>query len=271
MKSSVTPLPLWAREDCPGFDETFDQDVPSLTPYLLDGERARGALIVCPGGGFFYKEMVKEGELPAKAAGAAGLNAFVLDYRVYPYTHPCPVFDAQRAVRYVRCHAAELGVRPDRIGIMGFSAGGVLAGLTATQPGEGEPESPDPVDRVSARPDAAIVCYAPTDFLGSGMEQLSCIPPERRDDEELLRSYSLVHALGEVAPPLFFWMTARDSLVSSAGGLALAERLSTVPGSELHIYACGDHGMALATEDGSVAAWWNRALAFLARLGFMDP
>ena len=260
---------LWTQQNCPGFDEDIDQDVPSLMPYLVDSERPRGAMILCPGGGFFYKEIVKEGERLAEAANAAGLHAFVLDYRVYPYRHPCPVLDAQRAVRYVRANAQTLGVLTDRIGIMGFSAGGVLAGLAATEPSEGRADAEDPVDRVSARPDAALICYAPTDFITGNAAQLPCIPEERRTDEELLRTYSLARKLGAQTPPLFVWMTSRDSLVSSANGLAVAEQLHTVPGSELHIYARGDHGMALAECGGAVSAWWAQALAFLARLGFL--
>ena len=93
-----------------------------------------------------------------------GLSAFVVHYRVAPYRHPYPLGDAQRAVRLVRHHAKEWNVDPDRIGILGFSAGGHLAASASTHFDEGNPEAVDAVDRQSSRPNASILCYPVISF-----------------------------------------------------------------------------------------------------------
>jgi acetyl esterase/lipase len=106
--------------------------------------------------------MEQEGAYEARWLAAHGVAAFVLEYRLSPaYVYPVPMLDAARAIRYVRSHAAELGVRPDAIGVWGFSAGGHLSAYMATNHKSGDPAAADPIDRVSDRPDFAILSYAP--------------------------------------------------------------------------------------------------------------
>ena len=131
-------------------------DVPKLYYYPPLAAGVRSAVIVLPGGGYTHVWMEKEGGLEARWLAAHGVAAFVLQYRLSPaYRYPVPMLDGARAVRYVRSHAAEYGVAPDRIGVWGFSAGGHLAGYLATAPIERDKTSPDPVERVNEHPDFA--------------------------------------------------------------------------------------------------------------------
>ena len=156
-------IPLWER--APLFDESFSQPAPSLTPYLLPGGGARGAVIVCPGGGYVVKAD-HEGAPIAERLNELGFHAFVLDYRVAPYRHPVPLLDVQRAIRLVRHRAQEFGVLPDKIAILGFSAGGHLVCTAATHYDAGDPAALDPIDRESCRPDLFVPCYAVASLTG---------------------------------------------------------------------------------------------------------
>ena len=158
-------LKLW--EKTPLFDESIGQEEPALMPYLLKDGKKHGAVIVCPGGGYSHKAAHEGGPI-ALRLNEQGINALVLDYRVAPYRHPAPLLDALRAIRYVRYHAEKLGVLPDKIGILGFSAGGHLTCTAATLYDKGNPEAEDPIDRVSARPDVFIPCYPVADGGISG-------------------------------------------------------------------------------------------------------
>ena len=125
--------PLWPGA-APGAQGTQDEDQPTLAPYTVPQGRGTGtAVIVCPGGGYAHLSMDKEGDQVARWLNSIGVAAFVLKYRLGPkYHHPVELGDAQRAIRTVRYKAAELRVLPDRIGIMGFSAGGHLASTAGT-------------------------------------------------------------------------------------------------------------------------------------------
>ena len=116
---------LWP-EGAPGAAGAEDRDKPSITIYLPAAETSSGAgVVICPGGGYGNLSMEKEGSHIADWLNARGIAGFVLKYRLGPrYHHPAPLDDAQRALRYVRTHAPELHIQPDRVGIWGFSAGG---------------------------------------------------------------------------------------------------------------------------------------------------
>ena len=140
--------------------------MPSLAPYVVPQGRGSGtAVIVCPGGGYVALSMDKEGDQIARWLNSIGVTAFVLKYRLGPkYHHPVELGDAQRAIRTVRAKAEEYRVRPDRIGIMGFSAGGHLASSAGTHFDAGNASAPDPIDRASSRPDFLVLCYPVISF-----------------------------------------------------------------------------------------------------------
>lgn len=142
---------------------TTDGDIPKLFTYPALGTATapHAAVIVMPGGGYTHLVMPQEGALEARWLAEHGVSAFVLEYRLAPaYVYPAQMMDASRAIRYVRAHAAELGIDPGKIGVWGFSAGGHLSGYMATVHHASNPAAKDPVDQQSDRPDFAIISYA---------------------------------------------------------------------------------------------------------------
>ncbi len=262
------PIDLWEGQAVPLWNPEIEgQKRPSITPFLLPG-KVCGAVIVCPGGGYVNKAP-HEGAPIAQMINAAGAHAFTLDYRVKPYRHPAPLTDAQRAIRYVRAHAKELGVLPDKIAILGFSAGGHLTGSAGTIFDGGDPASPDPVERVSCRPDAFAPCYAVLSFTqhhhrGSADALLG--PDAAQAERRLL---SLEERVSADTPPCFLWHTAADAGVPVENSLLFAAALSRykIPFS-LHVYPYGRHGIGLGA-DVPLARDWPSALgAWLDELGF---
>ena len=157
-KTAQTIL-LWPQ-GAPGAQGTADEDKPSLTIYPVSENRVPTGVVVCPGGGYAHLSMEHEGSDIAEWLNHLGIPAFVLKYRLGPkYHHPVELGDAQRAIRYVRAHAAEYGINPTHIGIWGFSAGGHLAATAETHFDTGQKSSADPIERQSSRPDFAILSY----------------------------------------------------------------------------------------------------------------
>src|SRR5215472_8941095 len=148
---------LWEHA-APGALGNQDQDIPTLTVYLpVDPSQTRTAVIVAPGGSYAMLASNHEGRQVANWFNALGVTAFILKYRLGPrYHHPIELGDAQRAMRTVRANATAWRIAPDRIGIMGFSAGGHLASSVSTHFDSGKPDAADSVDRVSCRPDFAV-------------------------------------------------------------------------------------------------------------------
>src|SRR5262249_35618732 len=130
--------------------------VPTLTYLAAPTNTSVGtAVIVCPGGGYARLAWDKEGTDIAKRLNAIGVSAFVLKYRLLEYGHPAPLQDVLRAIRTVRSQAAHFGLKPDRIGVMGFSAGGHVAATAATMFDSPEGRTGATIDSTSARPDFA--------------------------------------------------------------------------------------------------------------------
>ena len=153
-------LPLWEGKT-PGALGSTTEDIPTLTLYMppvTSGPMT--AVIIAPGGGYRTLSMNKEGRLPANYLNTLGIAAFVLKYRLGPrYHHPIELGDMQRAIRTIRARAGEWHIDPTRIGVMGFSAGGHLASTASTHFDAGNPTAADPIDRMSSRPDFAILGY----------------------------------------------------------------------------------------------------------------
>ena len=150
-------LPLWP-DGAPGAKEDGPEDTPRITLFLPDGDTPRACVAVFPGGGYGGRAP-HEGVPIARWVNTLGLAAAVVDYRVSPYRHPNPLGDAQRAIRTLRANAAEWRIDPDRIGILGFSAGGHLVTSAATIFDAGNPKADDPIERCGCRPNAFIACY----------------------------------------------------------------------------------------------------------------
>jgi acetyl esterase/lipase len=216
------------------------------------------AVIVIPGGGYGFLATNHEGRQVANWLNAMGITAFVLKYRLGPrYHHPVELGDAQRAIRMVRSRAKEFGVLPDKIGVMGFSAGGHLASTTATHFDLGNPQATDPIDRASSRPDFAVLAYPVISFTAEYTHQGS-----RRNligenpKPELVKELSSELHVTSQTPPTFLFSSTTDTVVPPENSVAfyLALHKASVP-AELHIFENAPHGVGLDLADPSVGEW----------------
>jgi len=222
--------------------------MPKLYYYPATAAGVRSAVIVLPGGGYTQVVMEKEGAVEAKWLAAHGVAAFVLQYRLSPvYHYPVPMMDGARAVRYVRSHAADFGIAPERIGVWGFSAGGNLAGYLATEPFEKDRANTDPVERVNAHPDFAVFSYARLTMDASvprsgNMEALVGDNPS----PETLDKISYARHVTKDTSPSFIYSTTGDQTVNSLNATAYYDALKRagVP-AELHIFELGPHGTGM--------------------------
>lgn len=256
LTDEVVTIPLWEGA-APGALGTADADRPALTIY-----RARTAVstgvIVAPGGGYGNLAMNHEGRQVANWFNALGVTAFVLKYRLGPrYHHPIELGDAQRAIRIARSRAQEFGISPDRLGMIGFSAGGHLASTAATHFDAGSPSSSDPIERVSSRPDFLILGYPVISFApeithrGSVRNLLGENPTKAQIDD----LSNELHVTAQT-PPAFLFHTNADSGVSAENSVRfyLALRAAKVP-AEMHIFEKGPHGVGLALGDPALGEW----------------
>jgi acetyl esterase/lipase len=223
-----------------------DGDIPKLFTYPAAGAGPHNAVIVMPGGGYTHLVMEQEGAYEARWLAAHGVSAFVLEYRLAPaYMYPVPMLDASRAVKYVRSHAAELGVKPDAIGVWGFSAGGHLSAYMATVHKAGDPAAKDPVDRVSDRPDFAILSYAGLNLelnVQAGKVPLEPILGPHPKQAEIDAVNPIKHVSKDTCP-VFLYSTELDEKVDSRNDAEFFEKLKVagVP-AEMHIFQLGQHG-----------------------------
>jgi acetyl esterase/lipase len=280
-------FPLWAA-GAPGAQgtETGDKnhpgDVPTITVYLAPKDKATGAsVVICPGGGYGFLAVDHEGKDVAEWLNSLGVAGIVVKYRLAPkYRHPSPLEDAQRAIRMVRARAAEWGLDPHRVAILGFSAGGHLASTAATHFDAGKADASDPIDRQSCRPDRAILVYPvvalATEYAhGGSRENLLGKNP----DPELLKSLSNETQVTKDTPPTFLAHTNADTAVPPENSLlfALAMRKAGVP-VELHLFEKGVHGLGLGhgwaagniAPEPSFEAWPGLCATWLKAQGWLE-
>jgi len=247
---------LWP-EGAPGALGKEDADRPTLT--LFRARQPSGAsIVVAPGGGYGALASNHEGRQVANYLNAAGITVFVLKYRLGPkYHHPIELGDAQRAIRLVRARAKEFGVVPDRIGMMGFSAGGHLTATAGTHFDAGQADAPDPVDRVSSRPDFLILAYPVISFdpaIAHGGSVRNLLGENA--DPKLIEDLSNDLRVTPETPPTFLFHTNADTGVVAENSVRfyLALRRAKVP-AEMHIFENGPHGVGLALGDPALSAW----------------
>ena len=264
---------LWDH-GAPGALGTDDADKPSLMYFPPWGENPSATgIIVAPGGSYAFLASNHEGRQVANWANSLGLAAFVLTYRLGPrYHHPIELGDALRAIRLVRSRAPEFHVSPDRIGMLGFSAGGHLTSTAETHFDSGDPKASDPIDRVSSRPDFAVLAYAvitmtpPYAHEGSVQMLLGDSPdPKLR---ELLSNE--LHVTAET-PPTFLFATTNDETVPVENSVNFYSALhkAGVP-AELHLFANGSHGVGLDLDDHAVGLWSKLLEEWLRGRGLLD-
>ena len=229
---------------------------PTIAVYRPAKEKDSGAaVLICPGGGYNILAMDLEGEEVASWLNSNGVTGIVLKYRVprrkdQP-AHVAPLMDAQRAMSLVRSKASEWNIKSDRIGILGFSAGGHLAAATSTNFDKRQYEPIDDVDKVSSRPDFAVLIY-PAYLTAKGTDQLAL---EIRVSKE--------------TPPTFF-AHAGDDGVSPENSVMmyLALKRAGIP-AELHVYGNGGHGFGLRPATSPAVTWPARCEDWLRTRGIV--
>jgi acetyl esterase/lipase len=250
---------LWPAGKVPGAVGTTFDDVPKLWCYPAAGLGPHTAVVVLPGGGYNHLVTGGEGAIEAKWLKEHGVSAYVLQYRLSPrYLYPWAMVDGERAVRFVRAHAKAWGLKPDAVGVWGFSAGGHLAGYLATAEPHRDPRLPmtgtmdgqDYVDKESGRPDFAIINYGrltidraiPGTF---GMESIT----GPNASAELIEAISPVKHVTKETSPSFLYATEFDEKVNSLNATAFFDALQRAGvKAELHVFEQGPHGTHMGTD-----------------------
>jgi acetyl esterase/lipase len=267
---------LWP-DGAPGAKGNEDGDKPTLTIYLPPKEKNTGAaVVICPGGGYGFLAVDHEGHQIAQWLNSLGVGGFILKYRHRNsgagYGHPVPLQDAQRAIRMVRSRAIEWNIDPNRVGILGFSAGGHLTSTAGTHFDKGISDAKDPVDRVSCRPDFMILIYPVISFTewyvhsGSRQNLLGDNP-----DKNMLESLSNEKQVTPETPPTFLVHADDDTGVPPENSIYfyLALRKAKVP-AEMHIYQRGGHGFGLGKKDGAASGWPVCCAGWMKERGLLD-
>jgi len=270
----IRTIRLWPG-DAPQAKGKACEDIPTLTILApQQGHENGSAVVVLPGGAYWGLAANLEGRQVADWFTARGFRAFILQYRLSSngYLLPVPLLDARRAVQTVRARAADYHVDPNRIVIIGFSAGGHLAALASTQFVAGNGDAEDPIERVSSRPDFSVLGYPWIGAISSDTSHLSyCKLYKVMDQCEALRAaYSPDLFVSKETPPTFWFHTFNDETVPVEQGLRYYEALvkAGVP-SEAHIFANGRHGVGLGKADAALDQWPNLLEIWLRAQGLM--
>lgn len=272
-RESHEPFYLWSDTDhIPYWNESLaESDIPRLAPYLIEGE-GLPCVIICPGGGYKNLSWEQEGtEIASYANTAWGMQAFVLSYRVAPSDYRSSLSDVLRAIRYVRYYAKDLGVDPNRIAVMGFSAGGHLACMSAQHFDGGK--AGDAIDHVSSRPDAAILCYPVITLSGSWKHEGSATRflGEEINNTELAKRFSGEEGVREDMPPVFLFHSKTDKTVPYRNSEELAKAMEAAGLSyTFKLYQSGGHGCSLALNSSyEVKNWTADCKLWLEEIGFL--
>jgi len=252
---------LWPN-GAPGAKGNAPTDQPRVTVFPAPADKSvKATVVICPGGGYGGLATAHEGREIAAWFNERGITAFMLEYRLGSkgYQHPAPLLDAQRAIRYARSQAETLGYAPNKIGLIGFSAGGHLASTAGTHFDEGNKDAADPIDKFSCRPDFLMLGYpvitmGEKTHGGSKRNLLGETP-----DPELVELLSNEKQVSANTPPTFLFHTTEDTVVLPENSVLfyLALRQNKVP-AELHIYEKGKHGVGLAGKDPILSSWSGR-------------
>jgi len=264
---------LWP-DGAPGAVGTEEQDKPHLEIFGASGQGQHTAVIVCPGGGYTHLAYEKEGTRIAEWLNLRGITAFVLTYRLGPrYLYPAPILDGYRSVRWVRSHAKEFNIAPDRIGMWGFSAGGHMVGIVGTHFDDGNSQSADPIDRVSDRPDFVISSYGGL-TTQAGVAKPTAMSGLMGDhaSQELKDDMSPDKHVTARTPPYFLYATTPDQSVPVLSSVVFYIALvrAGVP-AELHIFQEGPHGTALGQNYPALSAWPELLENWLRLNGWIAP
>ena len=226
--------------------------------------------MICPGGGYGILAYDWEGSDIARWLNSRGIAAFVLKYRlpgsksnIVP--HKSPLMDAQRAMRLVRSNAVKWNLDREKIGVMGFSAGGHLASTLSTHYDKGDPSNSDPVEQESCKPNFSVLVYPVISFTEEFQHSGSRINLVGEDaDEELVKYYSNELQVTEDTPPAILIHSDDDTAVPVENSISYYKALrANEISSELHIYPYGGHGYSLAIGQGHLSTWPDRVIEWI--------
>ncbi len=241
-----------------GFGALSNISTPRLRVYR-PAKPNGAAIVVCGGGGYFRIQLWKESTPIARWLQERGFTVFELLYRLPNdgWDATVPFMDAQRAMRIVRTRAAEFGVDPKQIGIMGFSAGGHLAGFTALQPRRQLYAGSDKYEKASARPDFSVLLFPvvslrkPYDTTRTRREIIEETPSAEAENAWSLDTYASADA-----PPTIIFASADDKTAPPGHGIMLFEKLNAAGASaELHLFRDGGHGWGLGKPEQVLSQW----------------
>ena len=238
-------------------------------------EMRRAGIIVCGGGGYSHVSQRESAPVALRFA-AMGFNTFVLHYRVAPYRFPAPQQDLAAAVAYVRTNADRFRGDPDKLAVLGFSAGGHLAGCLGTMWQREELWAPLGLKAENVRPNAQVLCY-PVITAGEYAHRGSFEMLTGSTDVAEHQAYSLEKLVTADTPPAFLWSTWTDGGVPCMNTLLMAEALYRAGvNAEVHIFPYGHHGLSLANDvtwggnpdkrEDDCAVWPEQAAKFLHRV-----
>jgi acetyl esterase/lipase len=229
-------------------------------------------VIICPGGGYARLAITKEGNELVRQLHRVGADAFILKYRLVEYGQPAPLQDVLRAVRLVRSRADAFGIHPDRIGVIGSSAGGHVAASAATLFDAPEGRTGAVLDATRARPDFVALLYPvitmepPFAHQGSRRNLLGASPPA-----SLVERWSVDRQVTKDTPPTFLVHTLEDTSVPLENSLLFfqALRRAGVP-AEMHLYERGPHGFGTRPDLGPTSGWPDRLTEWMRSHGWID-
>ncbi len=241
-------------------ERIFWVETPSLTLYPAPKDKANGCgVVICPGGGYNILAWPKEGLEVAEWFNSIGVTAAVLKYRVPrrdpDRPHHEPLQDAQRAIRLMRHNAKDWGVDPERVGILGFSAGGHLTVMSGTHWDKPAYPRVDEADDLSCRPDFMCPIYCA--YLGDNY------------DDKVAELGSLVRLTKET-PPTFLAVTWDDSMRGAQSALLFVELRKLGVPAEVHVYSKGGHGYGIRESDNPVCTWHHRLGEWLLSRGLLE-
>lgn len=288
LMAQVETIQLWPKGQIPNYIENTIQEksetgadgilrisgvtIPSMDTYIVPKEKASGAaVLICPGGGYGILAASHEGSDLAKWFNERGISAFVLKYRLpnpkgMTHQHEVPLMDAMQAMKLIRESATKWNINSDKIGVMGFSAGGHLAATLSTHYSMG-PKASD-----MSKPNFSILLYPVISFesdIAHGGSRDNLLGAEKSD--ELIKYYSNELQVSAKTPPAFLVHSMNDGgvPVENSFRYALALNKLKIP-AELHAYPLGGHGYGLRTEGkGSLVGWplamegWLKAMGYI--------
>jgi acetyl esterase/lipase len=281
-------LSLWPAGKVPNYQKTNETEKsdttdivriskvqnPEIAVFMPSKKSATGqAVVICPGGGYGILAYNWEGTDIAKWFNSKGITAIVLKYRL-PNSKSniipdkSPLMDAQRAIRMVRANADKWNIKKDRVGIMGFSAGGHLASTAGTHFDTGNTAAADPIDRLSCRPDFMILMYPvitmskPTMHSGSRNNLIG-----QNANSQLANFYSGELNVTKETPPTFLAHATDDNAVPVENSLMFYQALKDngIP-AEMHLYPKGGHGFGLALGIPETESWTDRCIDWMRNL-----